>query len=63
MDQYHRKSTPRPTPAQETHASIRSQTDAFIRHGGCIKTFPLGHTGFVQMAGPRQLGKAPNQPR
>ncbi len=57
MDKYHRKSTPRPPPASETHASIRSQTEAFIRHGGSIKTIPRGHTGLLQMAGPGQLTK------
>lgn len=60
MDKYHRRSTPRPPQVRETHDSIRCQTEAFLLHGGHIKTFPLGHTGFVSMAGPGQLRKIPH---
>lgn len=57
MDRLHRRSVSRPSPARETHDSIKSQTEAFIRQGGRIKTFPVGHTGFIHMAGPKQRDK------
>ncbi len=57
MDKLHYKPAPRPKPAHETHDSIASQTAAFIRHGGRIKTIPSGYTGFTTLASPRQLGK------
>ena len=63
MDKYHRRSTPRPTPARETHDSIQSQTEIFLRHGGHIETFPLGETGFLQMASPNQIRRTPSKSR
>ncbi len=50
----YRKAPVKPRPAQETHASIQAQTEAYLNRGGTIRVIPAGYTGQVQIAGPRQ---------
>jgi len=45
MKALRRRSLPKPPPARETHDSIRSQTDLYLKHGGRITVVPIGRTG------------------
>lgn len=49
MKALRRRSLPKPPPAHETHDSIRSQTDLYLKRGGSITVVPIGRTGISGM--------------
>ncbi len=63
MKPMYRKSIPKPQPARETHESIRTQTEAFLRRGGRVQVVPQGFTGITEIAGPAQRHRHLRFPR
>lgn len=63
MPALRRRFVPKPPPARESHESISSQTQAYLRQGGQIKVIPQGITGVSRIAGPAQRKGSYRPPR